>query len=579
MNNSRPITLSFCPKGYTADLDKAISPAETLARVRARFSACNLDILAETRRVDVGRLGIPVFMSLCGRDALPHMPTRKQMGKGSSSEQAEASAVMELVERYSYFSFWDESTNFQSMPYNRAEQIFGEACLDPLVIAASVNEDMPESDVRSLLDTCSWAFTEATDLSIGRTVMLPLDWFRLINEFNGSSAGNTEEESLLQGLCELIERHVCCLIEKDHITCPTLAIESCEDPTLKKLLTAFSREGIHLLLKDFSLDMPLPTVAAYAYDPATYPARSEIVFTAGTATQMEKAALRAVTEVAQLGGDFCTNACYEASGLPKYSDLNEADWLTLGPTVSFAQVKKPITNDIGQELRTAIEELAPRHVYALRTTHPKLAIPAHYTIVPGLTFRERDKNASLGLFIGRKLVEECAIEEAKAGLLRIEAVYGNIHCIPFFQGMLAVREGDFSQAIASFHKAVPLQPTDEAKALTCFYLGYCSTQQGKWNEAIPMLRSARKLAPDVREYANLLGVALFKTDEMEEALDTFLAALAIDKGSAIDLANLGLCEERLGKRKEAIAHFKSALALDPGISFAAEHLDALLGQK
>ena len=49
------------------------------------------------------------------------------------------------------------------------------------------------------------------------------------------------------------------------------------------LLAAFEREGIHIVLKDFSLGMPLPTVGAVAWDPATFPARSEIVFTAGTA--------------------------------------------------------------------------------------------------------------------------------------------------------------------------------------------------------------------------------------------------------------------------------------------------------
>ena len=98
------ITLSPCPKAYTKDLDKAVPPAQTVARVRARLTACHLDILARTTRVDVGRLGIPVYLSVCGEDAKRIMPTRKQMGKGSSPEQAQASAVMELRGRYAVFS-------------------------------------------------------------------------------------------------------------------------------------------------------------------------------------------------------------------------------------------------------------------------------------------------------------------------------------------------------------------------------------------------------------------------------------------------------------------------------------------
>lgn len=109
MNEQLPIiTLAPCPKGYTRDLDKAMSPAQTIARVRERLDASRLDILSQTRRVDVGRLGIPVFLSVCGADARRIMPTRKQMGKGSSAEQAEASALMELMERFAFFSFWEE---------------------------------------------------------------------------------------------------------------------------------------------------------------------------------------------------------------------------------------------------------------------------------------------------------------------------------------------------------------------------------------------------------------------------------------------------------------------------------------
>ena len=58
MNASLPIIrLCPCPKGYVKDLDKAVSPAQTIARVRNCLAAANLDILAETRRVDAGRLG------------------------------------------------------------------------------------------------------------------------------------------------------------------------------------------------------------------------------------------------------------------------------------------------------------------------------------------------------------------------------------------------------------------------------------------------------------------------------------------------------------------------------------------
>ena len=128
-----------------------------------------------------------------------------------------------------------------------------------------------------------------------------------------------------------MERHVCCRIDRERLTTPTIDPHEVDDPTLRDLLAAFEREGIHIMLKDFSLGMPLPTVGAVAWDPATFPARSEIVFTAGTAASPAKAAIRAVTEIAQLGGDFCTQACYEASGLSKFERLEDIRWLLEGP--------------------------------------------------------------------------------------------------------------------------------------------------------------------------------------------------------------------------------------------------------
>ena len=87
MNSHLPcIHLAPCPKGYTRDLDKTMSPPQTIARVKQRLAEADLDILAHTTRVDVNRLGIPVFLSVCGADARRVMPTRKQMGKGSSPE-------------------------------------------------------------------------------------------------------------------------------------------------------------------------------------------------------------------------------------------------------------------------------------------------------------------------------------------------------------------------------------------------------------------------------------------------------------------------------------------------------------
>ncbi|MBQ7456005.1 MAG: YcaO-like family protein [Desulfovibrio sp.] len=570
------LRLHSCPKGYTKDLEKACSPAQTLARVRERFAKTHLSVVREAKRIDTGRLGIPVYMSLWGKDAQALIPSRKQMGKGSSPEQAEASAIMEAVERFSFFHFFAEKPLCQRMLYPEAKARFGKACVSIQTIQASVNDTIDPALAEALFATIPWWFCPASDLTHDELCWLPIDWFRLINEFNGASAGNTEEESVLQGLCELIERHVCAIIDQTHPNLPTISTDSCTDPTLCQLLRCFSDQGIHLILKDFSLDMPLPTVGALAWDPSTWPNSSEIVFTAGTATSPEKAAIRALTEVAQLAGDFATNACYEASALTKYHNLTETTWLTKEcPAIPLSHLPSQAAPDIADELRSTIAAL--KHpVFTVRTTHPQLAIPAHYTIIPGFLFRERDPNQCLGLFVGRKLVESDDPATMEYGIQLLQKAYPNAHFLPFFHAMATMRQGDFPKAEQAFAKAQDCQPNQESQALACFYQAYCASQYDNWAASIAPLEKAVALDGNVKEYWNLLGVALFKSQSFAKAKTCFSKALAIDKGSAMDMANLGLCEKALGEVDEAIKHLTLAQSLDPSLTFVTSHINEML---
>lgn len=573
MSNSLPrIILKSCPKNYCLDLDKAISPQETIKQITRKLLNAGGDIYAGARRIDAGRLGIPVYMGLCGRNAREIMPVRKQMGKGSSQEQAQASALMELMERYAFFSFWKNPPHCVQATWSEAQELFGENLLPISQMLLSVNDHLPEEKAKKLLDLRRWLFYPATEIASCKNVWLPIDWFRMLGEFNGSSAGNTNEESILQGLSELIERHVCAIIDAQRPILPTIDTANCSDPTLQSLVRAFQKNNINLVLKDFSLDMPMPTVGAIAWDETTFPHASEIVFTAGTASSPAKAAIRAITEVAQLGGDFCTNSCYEASGLPKFNNIDEIAWLKKGPVINLDSLPSIASNDIYEELQTATGRLKPIKIYAIETTCPELDIPAHYCVAPGLQFRERDKNQSLGLFIGRKLAEEANPQEAVAGLKILSQVVPNAHYLQFFQGMAALRCEDYDKATKLFADAITKQPDDDSKSLAAFYAGYTQTQNGNWAEAVPYLDRALKFSPQLKEAANLLGVAYFKQAKYARAENYFSLALKLDKGSAIDLANRGLARKYQGKSRDAAADLTAALELDPTLEFAKDHL-------
>ncbi|NLY42345.1 MAG: hypothetical protein GX055_12115 [Desulfovibrionales bacterium] len=567
------ITIHSCPKGYVTDLDKSCSPEETVARVRRALESSGLEILAQNTRIDTGRLDIPVFMSVCGKDATAIMPTRKQMGKGASPAQAEASALMELVERFGFFHFWEQ--DMPVLTWSQAEQVFGERLLPVSHILHSVADPVADAAARQILDLVAWRFAPVFDVGAGQEYMAPVDWFKKLNEFNGSSAGNTAEESILQGVCELIERHVCACIDRQRPQTPSIDPASFTDPVLVDLYAKFTKAGVQIWLKDFSCGFPVPTVAALAMDPSTFPQRSELVFTAGTATSPQKAAIRALTEIAQLGGDFESASNYEASGLPKFTHPDQFSWLTTGPVVSIDSLPDGSGDDIGTELLNLCAGLKQQGftVFSVDTTVAHLGVPSNYSFVPGFDFRERTPLASLGLFVGRMLAEEADPDQAEAGLALLATLQPKAHYLSFFQGLLALRTGEIEQAAAHFAQAEPHQPDPEDQALAAFYQAYALSQQGQWAACIPHLDRAIALCSEVKEYFNLRGVAYFKQQHYVQAAANFELALRLDSGSAMDLANLGLCHKFLGHTAQAREFLTQALRLDPGLEFARTHLN------
>lgn len=592
------IHLKPTPKKHSRELDKAVPPGETLAEVKRRLGSFSVELLAGVRRVDTGRLGIPVFMSLPGRDAAPLMPTRKQMGKGAVPEQAEASAIMELLERYAYFCFWDTAECLERLTWAEAKEKFG-TDLIPIeeLILACRDEKIDASQAERVMDLREWLFLPVTEVLGGKVCYAPLELFKELNEFNGCSAGNADAESILQGACELVERHVCCFAATAQSKLPTIDLDDArrEDQVLADLLAKFEDAGVRVLLKDFSMGMPVPTVAAFAYDPVTVGKTSEYVFTAGTATNPAKAAIRALTEVAQLGGDFCTSSCYEPSGLPKYRSLADAKWLEDGPLVSLSSLPTIESGDILEELLSLARDLGrteafplpgisgwldenPGHrIYSISTKNAAGVMPTHYTFIPGFSFMERDRQSCLGLFTAKLIVqaENETPETALEHLTVIDNLYPGNAFIPFYRGM-ALLSVNVLEAIKHFTLSSKLAAHEETKAAAYFYIGYAHFMREEWEKAVLFFEKAVAHEPEVKEYRNYLGTSLYRLKRYDRAADEFSYIVALlDKGSAVDLQNLGLCHKALGNTEDARYFLGTALQLEPSLEAARLHLEEL----
>ena len=560
-------------KGHTYGEDKARPPEETVAEVRRRLAGLNLDILQKTMRIDTRRLDIPVYISICGQESIRTIGTRKQMGKGSTAVQAEASALMELVERFSFFSY-TKQTPFPVYTYAEAP---GET-LPPELLGLAIHDTVTDPGRADLvLRTLPFRWARAWSLSDSKEVLIPIDWFYLINEYNGPAAGNTLEEAILQGLCEVVERHVSSIISHEEPITPSIDPLSVRDEAARMLMEKYAAHGIQLYIKDFSLGTGIPTVAALAWDPSTFPERSEIVFTAGTTTNPEKSLVRALTEVAQLAGDFQNRTTYRPT-LPKYGSLEEAAYLT-GPAPKLPIQALPDLSHLNLrlEVQRCVEALSRQglKVLVIDVTHPELRMPAVYAIIPGAHFLDRARDTSIPSHAAKILTRSLDGPRALAGIERLMEIFPGRHDLHFFLGVTLEYEGRSREALAEFRRALEREPPAADLASIHTHIGVCLKDQGDYPGAIDALEEARALDPGLKEIYNLLGFCYFKLKEHQRSIEQFERALEIDPGSGIDYANIASNLRELGHKQEAVLLYRMALELDPTIEFARDHLARL----
>jgi len=567
------LNLTDTLKGYTYDQDKLLTPEETIRRVRERLGALDLKLLQDTRRIDTGRLNIPVYLSLLGVDARRVVPTHKQMGKGATPVQAEASALMELVERFSFFTYLEEGPLAFGRPRDLAGQV-----LPFSVLSRSLFDDSTAAAAAArLYEDWPLYFVPATNLTRGEAVYLPIHWFYLIEEYNGPAAGNCLEEAVLQGLGEVVERHVGSVISYERRPTPVIDPESVTDPAARELLEKFRRNGIVLHLRDFSLDTGIPTVAALAYDPSTFPADSEIVFAAGTTTDPTKSLIRALTEVAQLAGDFHRRTSYRPT-LPKYETLEEAAYLMApGPVVPLDSLPNLSRPNLKDEIRLCLEALSRLglEVLVVNITHPELNLPAVYVLVPGTHFLDRTRNTNAVFHLAKTAALYAPPLEALAALAALNAAFPARFDVHFFLGLALENQDRAGEAVEHFRQALGLNPPAHELPSIFVHLGTCQKDLGYFTEAAGAFTRALELDPNLKEAHHFLGFCCFKLEDYQQAVACFEKVIELDPGSAIDYANLGINLQRLGHRKEAAYVLKQALELDPALDFAARALAAL----
>ncbi len=481
---------------------------------------------------------------------------------------------MELSERYSFFSYL-KNRHFTQATYAELD----DSAIDFDDILKSVHHDPNDRDrALRVFNRVPLSWTWARGINSGKEVLIPLSWFYEINQFNGPAAGNTLEEAIVQGASEVVERHVSALVDREKLVTPDIDIDSIDDEVSLALIDKFRNAGIELYIKDFTLGMGVPTIGALAWDPTTFPQASEIVFTAGTSTDPAKALIRALTEIAQLAGDFNTSGKYIASGLSKPQDLQEASYITSNSSKVALSALPSLTD---HNFRTEVTRIARSlrsngmELYVVNVTHPILQIPATYNIAPGCLFRERARASSVPFFASKILVHTLPTEEAAKELELISEIYPDQYYLEFYRGLLDMEMSNYESALSRFRKALTLDPQSEDIPTIQCQVGACYKDMEDYTRAIAELEKAAVLDGERKEVYNALGFCYFKSKEHEESIRCFENAIRLDPDSAIDYANIGSNLRELERPEEAIRFYNMALELDSSIEFARENVRRL----
>ncbi|MDD4668800.1 MAG: YcaO-like family protein, partial [Candidatus Methanomethylophilus sp.] len=286
--------LQRCPKCSRATGIRVVPPAATLAKVIPLMKKTGMQPPRDITGKD--RIGIPVF-AVDRPGTKPGEKDHFYNGKGATCEEAEASGIMEAMERYAAEP--QESDEFAHGTYAQAADIGLTVCPEDLILPMPYQEAWPGQDI---------AWCEGYEMFRGSRCWVPacavyhpytpdgdMQLFR--SHTNGLAAGNTLEEAILHALLEDIERDAWSIAEYREHAVRDLTVD---DPSsvAYRLLQKFRERGVEIHLKEITSDIGIPVIGAAADDVQT---RDPEMLTIGIGCHLdpEIAAIRALTEVAQ----------------------------------------------------------------------------------------------------------------------------------------------------------------------------------------------------------------------------------------------------------------------------------------
>jgi len=332
-------------------------------------------------------------------------------GKGSTSEQGEASALMEAIERYCGIFQGDEIRS----PHRFTDFSQGEAIAPNDILLFSEAQyarteapgSWPSGPPASAFDPSAkiewspvWSLREHRFKFVPTTLLYFFyrgpGAYHMHADSNGCAAGNTLEEAIVQGFLELVERDAYAVWWYNRVQRPELELDRFNDPYIRDFKRELAATGRRVWVLDITNDLAVPSFLAIAH---WMDGGQEFVdFGSGSHFDDRIALLRALTELNQflsiglLGGRSThpTDASGEDSNQhagPLFRIEQHSYLLPNGKSVGSCEAGPDFGALDTREQVIACVKVAERQgldFLVLDQTRADIEVPVVRVIVPGL---------------------------------------------------------------------------------------------------------------------------------------------------------------------------------------------------
>jgi len=335
-------------------------------------------------------------------------------GKGVTDAQARMSAVGEAIERYSGVfrgeeprtrgtlrSLGDRAINpdtwtlYSEAQYAaRDEWNARQRRMDPIPRRFTADTETDWTPV--------WSLTRREHRFLPTSLLYysvprEFDSGCFVPESNGTAAGASLEDAMLQGLLELVERDSVAIWWYNRLRQPELDLDSFDEPYIQQLREAYAARNRDIWVSDVTSDLGIPTFVAFSRRVDGHPTE-DIVFAPAAHLDPRIAMLRALTELNQMipgvepPAGQSTGYTYddpEAVQWWQTATVANQPWVVPNPSVSprrredYQQVTHDDLLDDIRYVQVVLEQKGIE-VLALNQTRLDIGLPVVKMIAPGL---------------------------------------------------------------------------------------------------------------------------------------------------------------------------------------------------